>query len=112
MSVSFKENPLKSTERKYPVEMPYTTDEVYVLDMEIPKGFVINEIPKSEKFLLDGTDGFFEYIIDNDETNIHLRSRIQINKTTFSPEEYSSLRDFFAFIIKKQSEQIVFKKKK
>jgi len=112
MDALFTENPLKSVNRIYPVEMPYTTDNVYILDMEIPKGYVINEIPKSEKISLNGTDGFFEYIVDNDETNIHLRSHIQIIKTTFTPEEYGSLRDFFAYTIKKQSEQIVFKKKK
>jgi len=109
---TFKDNPLKSMERKYPVEMPYTTDEVYLLDMEIPKGFVVNEIPKSEKVSLNQTDGFFEYIIESDETSIHLRSHIKINKATFTPEEYHSLRDFFAYVIKKQTEQIVFKKKK
>ena len=109
---SFKVNPFKSAERKYPVEMPYGRDEAYVLDMEIPKGYFIDEIPKSAKFVLEGADGFFEYMIDSNETNIHLRSRIKLNKATFEPEDYNTLRDFFAFIVKKQGEQIVFKKKK
>ena len=30
---------------------------------------------------------------------------------TFTPEDYNGLRDFFAFIVKKQNEQIVMKKK-
>jgi hypothetical protein len=112
MSPLFKENPLKSATRIYPVEMPYTIDEIYILDMEIPTGYTVNEIPKSEKISLNQTDAFFEYIVDNDETNIHFHSHIQLNKTTFTPEEYVSLRDFFAYIIKKETEQIVFKKKK
>jgi len=33
-----KENPFKSVERQYPVEMPYSVNEVYILNMEIPKG--------------------------------------------------------------------------
>jgi hypothetical protein len=112
MSEGYKENPFKAAERKYPVEMPYTFDETYVLNMEIPKGYVVDEIPKSAKVSLNGTEGFFEYIIGKDESNVQFRSRIKLNKANFSPDNYVTLRDFFAYIVKKQSEQIVFKKKK
>jgi hypothetical protein len=33
-------------------------------------------------------------------------------KANFDPEDYATLRDFFAVIVKKQGEPIVFKKKK
>jgi uncharacterized protein DUF3858/transglutaminase superfamily protein len=111
-SEGYKENPFKSAERKYPVEMPYVMDETYVLNMEIPNGYVVDEIPKSARVLLNGNEGSFEYIIQKDETNVQMRSRIKLNKATFEPDDYSTLRDFFAFIVKQQSEQIVFKKKK
>ncbi|HXB44185.1 MAG TPA: DUF3857 domain-containing protein [Puia sp.] len=112
MSGMFKENPFKSVERKYPVEMPFTQDESYVLDMEIPKGYIVDEMPKSARVLLNENEGFFEYVIDKSETNVQLRTRIKLNKANFEPEDYKTLRDFFALIVKKQSEQIVFKKKK
>ncbi len=35
----FINNPFKSMERHYPVEMPYKIDETYLLNMEIPAGF-------------------------------------------------------------------------
>lgn len=112
MSPLFKENPLKSANRKYPVEMPYATDEVYVLNMDIPLGYTIDEIPNSERVRLNNDEGFFEYVVDKDETSIQLRSRVKLSKATFNPEEYEALRNFFAYVLKKQSEQIVFKKKK
>jgi uncharacterized protein DUF3858/transglutaminase superfamily protein/uncharacterized protein DUF3857 len=112
MSEAYKENPFKAAERRYPVEMPYTTDETYVFNMEIPGGYVVDELPKSAKVAFNDTDGFFEYLVAKDDNNIQLRSRIKINRANFSPDDYSSLRDFFAYIVKKQSEQIVFKKKK
>jgi hypothetical protein len=112
MSEAYKENPFKSAERKYPVEMPYVMDEIYVLNMEIPKGYVVDELPKSARVSLNGAEGSFEYIIAGDDSNVQLRTRIKLNKATFEPEDYTTLRDFFGFIVKKQSEQIVFKKKK
>ncbi len=108
----YKENPFASAERKYPVEMPYKTSDTYILNMEIPKGYQVVELPKSAKVTFNESDGYFEYLIASDEDNIQLRSHIQINRANFTPEEYNSLRDFYTFIVKKQAEQIVFKKKK
>ena len=108
----YKENPLKATERKFPVEMDYPIDDIYNLNMEIPNGYMVDELPKSVKVAYNGNEGFFEFIIQNTGTNVQLRSHLKLNKATFAPEEYSALRDFFAYVVKKQSEQIVFKKKK
>ena len=108
----YKENPFKAEERKYPVEMSYLLDAKYMLNMEIPKGYVVDELPESAKISLNENDGSFEYTIEKDAFHIHLLSQIKLNKATFQPEDYSKLRDFFAFIVKKQSEQIVFKKRK
>lgn len=112
LSEAYNENPFKSAERRYPVEMPYTSDQVYVFNMDIPTGYVVDELPKSIKVSLNDTDGFFEYIFQADNNNLQLRSRIKLNRANFSSQDYNSLRDFFSLIVKKQSEQIVFKKKK
>ncbi|MFI5151959.1 MAG: DUF3858 domain-containing protein [Chitinophagales bacterium] len=107
-----KENPFNSVQRKFLVEMPFTPDEIYTLSLEVPKGYTVDEIPKSAKVTLNGTDGSFEYTIQATETDVQLRTKIKLNKATFTPDEYGTLRDFFAFVVKKESEQIVFKKKK
>ncbi|MBN9380086.1 MAG: DUF3857 domain-containing protein [Chitinophagaceae bacterium] len=108
----YKENPFKAADRKYPVEMPYGFDETYILNMEIPEGYVVDEIPKSTKVTFNEDEGFFEYLIVKDDSNIQFRSRVVLKKANFRPEDYATLRDFFAFVVKKQGEQIVFKKKK
>ncbi len=108
----YKENPFMSAERRYPVEMPYAMDETYTMTMDIPDGYVVDELPKQTKVLYNDDEGFFEYLIVKGEDNIQFRSRIKLNKANFKSEDYASLRDFFGFVVKKQSEQIVFKKKK
>jgi hypothetical protein len=113
LSEGFKENPFKSAQRFYPVEMPYTMDQVYTLQMEIPKGYDVDELPKQTvvKFNEEG-DAVFEYRISANGNSIMLRSRVQIKRAYFDPEEYEILREFFNMIVKKHNEQIVFKKKK
>ena len=109
----YKENPFKSAERFYPVEMPYTIDQTYVFSMIIPEGYVVDELPKqiSAKMNEEG-DGKFEYLIAESGGNISMRSRIQLKRTFYAPDEYDMLREFFNFIVTKQAEQIVLKKKK
>jgi hypothetical protein len=68
-------------------------------------------MPKPAKIAYNENEGFFEYLIQKNESTIQLRTRIKLNKANFSPEEYNTLRDFFSVIVKKQNEQIVFKKK-
>jgi hypothetical protein len=105
-------NPFTALERKYPVEMSHTTDYTYILNMEVPEGYDVEELPKSAKVVLNGEEGLFEYLISNDGHSIQLRARLKLNRANFSPDDYSSLRDFYGFIVKKESEQIVLKKKK
>jgi hypothetical protein len=109
---AYKENPFKSADRKYPVEMPFAMDEIYTLTMDIPEGYVVDELPKSAKVLFNEDQGTFEYLIAKGDDNIQFKSRIRLNQANFKPEDYTALRDFFGYIVKKQSEQIVFKKKK
>ena len=107
---AYKENPFKAAERNYPVEMPSTMNEVYILRMEIPEGYKVEEMPKSARVNLNENEGSFEYMISKSDNIIQLRSTVKLKKANFLTEDYQTLRDFFAYIVKKHSEQIVFKK--
>lgn len=110
---AWKKNPFKSEERYYPVEMPYAMDETYLLTMTVPDGYVVDELPKQIVAKLDEPgSAVFEYRISQSENTISLRSRIKINRTLFTNEEYYNLREFFNLIVNKHNEQIVLKKKK
>jgi hypothetical protein len=109
----YKENPFKSATRAYPVEIPFIIDETYNLQLEIPDGYVLDELPKQAivKFN-EQNDAYFEYRVSSSGNMISLRSRLQISKTLFHQDDYEVLREFFAMVVTKHSEQIVFKKKK
>jgi hypothetical protein len=106
-----KSNPFKSAERFYPVEMPCVSDELFTLNLTIPDGYVVDELPKSTMVKLNETDGMFQYLIQQSDNMIQFRCRVKLNRATFDPDEYTSLRQFFDLIVKKQSEQIVLKRK-
>jgi hypothetical protein len=103
-------NPLPSPERHYPVEMPFGVDNNYVLRMEIPKGYVVEQLPKSARFSLEDGGGYYEYLIESDGKAINFRMRLLLNRTIYPVEDYKALRDFYSLIIEKEKEQIIFKK--
>ncbi len=105
-----KDNPFKAADRLYPVEMPSCFDELYIMNMEVPNGYKVEELPKSARVKLNEEEGMFEYMIAQSGNQIQFRCRTVVKKANFDPEDYQTLRDFFAYVVKKQAEQIVFKK--
>ncbi len=106
----YKTNPFKSMNRLYPVEMPYKIDETYMLTMDIPTGYQVDEMPKSVRVAYNENEGMFEYLIQKGQNNLQMRVHLKLDKAFFPVDEYSTLRDFFAYVVKKENEQIVFKK--
>ena len=105
-----KKNPFTAAQRFYPVEMPYTIDDVYTVSMDIPKGYKVDEMPKSTRVKLNENEGMYEYLISASADNIQMRRRLVIKKANYTNEDYQTLRDFYAFMVSKEAEQIVFKK--
>ena len=97
--------------RRYPVEMPYKRDETYILKFELPKGYEVEELPKSTRVAFNEDEGLFEYLISASDGRLQLRTRVVLNRASFEADEYENLREFFSYVIKKQEEQIVLKKK-
>ncbi|MEO6949954.1 MAG: DUF3858 domain-containing protein, partial [Ginsengibacter sp.] len=107
------QNPFVGETRLYPIEMPYLQSQEISATIEVPDGYKIDELPKSMKINYDEAgETSFEYLISESENIISFRSTLKINRANFSPEEYTILRDFYSWIVKKQNEPIVFIKKK
>jgi hypothetical protein len=107
----YKDNPFESAIRRYPVEIPYCIDDTYILNMQLPEGYLVDELPKSARVKFNGDEGSFEYIVSVNEGTLQLRTRLILAKANFPAEDYEGLRDFFSYVVKKQAEQIVLKKK-
>lgn len=105
-----KENPFNLEERNFPVDFAYPFQEVFKSVIEFPEKYVLDKLPKSEAFALPNNDGAFSiyYLVEGNK--IAVRSKISINKPVFTADEYFNLKEFYKNIVRKQAEQIVFKK--
>jgi hypothetical protein len=103
-------NPFSSPVRHYPVEMPYCINNSYFLNMDIPQGYRVDQLPKSQLIRLEDSSGVFDYLIAADSSAIHFRMQLKIRKTGYDLDEYPGIRDFFSLIVGKEKEPIILKK--
>ena len=107
---SIKENPFKDEERKYPVDFVFPFSKTYILNLELPEGFAVDEMPKSIILSLPNNAGKLVYNITNDNGKIQLLIKLTFIKIFFIGDEYKQLREFYNKIISKEAELIVLKK--
>ena len=103
-------NPFKAETRDLPVEFMYNTMSRHTIQLTLPEGYVVEELPSS-----------FTLVMPNEDMNARLRVRqsgntLVINynfsrKTLlYDTDNYSYLRDFWATAEQKLGEMIVLKK--
>ena len=103
-------NPFKAETRDLPVEFMYNTMSRHTIQLTLPEGYVVEELPSS-----------FTLVMPNEDMNARMRVRqsgntLSINynftrKTLlYDTDNYSYLRDFWATSEQKLGEMIVLKK--
>jgi hypothetical protein len=104
------ENPFKQEKRDLPIDFNYPMGGTYILNLTIPEGYEIDEIPISAKVVLPENGGMFSYMIRREGNRVNLVNSYKLNKTFWSAEEYELIKKFFDLMVQKHSEQIVLKK--
>lgn len=107
---NFLENPFKQEQREYPVEMPYPFQQQTILNIQLPPGYAIADLPAATNRVLPAGGGQFTYSITEKSGSIQVATKIVLNQLIYEPHEYADLKTFFDLIIEKQGEQIVLKK--
>jgi hypothetical protein len=109
--VRSQENPFSSEDRKFPIDYGCPQQVTYVLNLKIPEGFVVDELPASLSLQIPNNGGSFFFKCEQIDNQISVQSRTNINQVNFKPEDGKILREFYAQIIRKQAELIVLKRK-
>lgn len=104
------DNEFKAKERQFPISFSTLKSESFISTIEIPEGYEIDELPKSAKIDFSEGAATFQYLIGRTDNQVQLRYVLNVNRKEFPPEEYPHLKNFYAALANKQTEQIVFKK--
>lgn len=107
----FIENPFKTLKRTFPVDFSSTIKSNFVCNLQLPKGYVIDELPKSAKIALPNEGGKLHFSCSSSNPEqIQVLLKMQISQTNFQPDEYEGLKKFFDLLNEKINSRIVLKK--
>jgi len=103
-------NPFLQDKRDFPIYFGFPSQERFNVNIEIPKGYVVESIPKPIK--LQTIDNMVSFIFNTDVSNNSIQIAItkDTNKQLVSSGYYSVIKDFYKQMIDKQNEKIVLKK--
>lgn len=106
----FTENPFKQEQRYLPVELNYPHTRTYILNLKVPAGYQVQEMPKSVLMKFPGDLAEFRYQVNRQNDQIQLLTSVNFKASVIPSEYYDHLREFYDQIISKYREAIVFKK--
>ncbi|MBC7891199.1 MAG: DUF3857 domain-containing protein, partial [Sphingobacteriaceae bacterium] len=104
------ENPFKSPTRKFPVDFGAPIEETCLVTYTLPEGYAVEEAPKPVSLALPNNDGRFMFSTTQTGNQLVINSRLTLRKTSFTGDEYPTLRAFFDKIVAKHAEKVVLKR--
>jgi hypothetical protein len=103
-------NPFRLPERNFPVDFAYGTRLIYTLNLTLPDGYVVQEVPKNIAIDLPKDEAQFRRLLQVEGNNLQVTSQLAIRKPRFDPVQYKALREFYDRIVAAHAEQIVLKR--
>ncbi len=105
-----KENVFKSDDRRYPVDFGHGFSDMYMVNIKIPEGYEIVELPKSGGFKLPDDMGSFSFNSKLVNGMIQISVTETMNSAVILPQYYAAIKEYYNQIIQKESDQVVLKK--
>jgi hypothetical protein len=104
-------NPFLSEERLFPVDFTYPTKRTYEININIPEGYAVEELPRNVRVNMPGRGGRFvcNYSV-NDDNIIEVNVEYELLKALYTSDEYQRLKNFYSRMVEEQARLIVLKK--
>ena len=103
---------VEDVERQFPIEFEYPWQGRQIIKVNLPDGYVIDELPESIRMVSDdeSIDISFQCIPDADERIINVNFGVTIKENFYPVESYEGLRELFEGIVNLQEATIVLRK--
>ncbi|NHF58012.1 DUF3857 and transglutaminase domain-containing protein [Flavobacteriaceae bacterium TP-CH-4] len=104
----FDENPFQLEERNYPIDFGYPVSYRYQVNIEIPEGYQIQEIPQPMALALgENKKVLYRFHHDSNKNNVVLSFDLSIKNTHFPADDYEGLKELFKKVTNTQKNSLV-----
>ncbi|MEO1805773.1 MAG: DUF3857 domain-containing protein [Bacteroidota bacterium] len=105
-----KENPFDTPQRLFPIDFGIKGKKQFSSLLNIPEGYQIESLPDPVHYSLPNQDISFFFQVEPIQDQIQVQSIWTINRTTFDPSSFQSLKKLYDKIIQAQQSQIILRK--
>jgi hypothetical protein len=103
-------SPFTQSERQLPIEMPYAEQENTSVQLTIPEGYRVEELPKSINIMTEDHQGSCRYFIVQQGNKVLLTFGFKFDNLFYAASQYSSVKRFWELVAEKDNELLVLKK--
>lgn len=108
---SLTKNPFIEEERSDSLNFLFPYTDKYVISITIPDGYVAEFVPEPVFIYTKGDICTFKFNVAVNGNQIQVIAAYNLLKTEVAPEYYETIKEFYANMVKKQTEKIVLVKK-
>jgi hypothetical protein len=105
MQTYFSENPFTTEKRLYPINFGFPIMNNYLVSIDMKDQYEIVKVPANKLLKLPENDGELSVVYDVSSNKINIRLSVKLNNQSFAPEAYKSLQEFFAELVKIQTNE-------
>ena len=109
--IDFGKNPFMQEDRTLPVEMRYSQDVVIEVYLNIPEGYMIEEIPNPKVVQEDKLGAACSYSITGTGNGLNLKYKFSMKSMNIQDTRYKKLRNFYEEVVDINNQILVLKKK-
>ncbi len=107
----FEQNPFVEEERNYPVDFGYPRHYKYQINIALPEGYQVQELPKKDVVKLGENMAALKYYHSKSNEGVMISFDLTIDNTYFEPVDYQVLRELFKRVMDIQKNALVVLKK-
>lgn len=104
------ENPFIQSERKLPIEFEFPYTHTVRCNIQLPEGYVIEELPRSTRMAGCNGDLGVTLIVSANGNMVQTSCTVQQKRILFGTEEYADLKAFFGQLAELTGQNIVLKR--
>jgi len=102
--------PFTQVERQLPLEIPYAEQLTLVINLTLPEGYAVDELPQSMNIQTEDKLGFCRYNIKQTGNAVAVTYSFTLNKLLYLASEYKGVKAFWEMVAQKNNEILVLKK--
>jgi hypothetical protein len=107
------QNPFQRESRSFAVDFGAPQDEMLIVNLTLPAGYELAEMPKPAVVDLPNSGGRFRYNVSTTSPGVvQLVSRLSFANAVYPAEEYANLRELYRLMLARHSEKLVIQKAK